>query len=144
MTNWNEVNGAACCTNGWRDPRDDTMAALNELMFRTGAYVAETYNETVLRPLLDEIFTAVGDVVPLLTLDIKHQIIMFQLVAEIGVGKDMYTIWKSNGTLCKIYRVICCISQCIPSFSRELGRQLRLVSGVSREQLSRSDSSEVR
>jgi hypothetical protein len=63
-------DGTLDCAPAWRDPRDAVMAKLvgrascmrcpmltslqNELMFRTGLYVAQQYDDDYLSPLLDE------------------------------------------------------------------------------------------
>ncbi|KAK5168607.1 uncharacterized protein LTR77_005916 [Saxophila tyrrhenica] len=55
ITNYAEMfSSDADCAPAWRDPRDGIMAKLNELMFRTGVYVAQHYDDDYLRPLLDE------------------------------------------------------------------------------------------
>jgi hypothetical protein len=54
FSNWNEWHSLEACAPSFTDPRDSAMAYINELMFRTGAYVAAEYNETYLRPLLDD------------------------------------------------------------------------------------------
>jgi hypothetical protein len=54
FSNWNEWHDLKACAPSFTDPRDSVLAYINELMFRTGAYAAATYNETYLRPLLDD------------------------------------------------------------------------------------------
>ena len=41
------------CAPAWKDPRDEIMAAMNEIMFRTGIYTAQHYNKSYLEPLID-------------------------------------------------------------------------------------------
>ena len=42
------------CAPAWKDPRQDVMASLNELMFRTGVYTAKQYSEPDLTALIDD------------------------------------------------------------------------------------------
>jgi hypothetical protein len=54
LTNYAQLYGPDHdCAPSWKDPRDEVMAALNELMFRTGLYTAKQYNRTYLELLLD-------------------------------------------------------------------------------------------
>ena len=46
--------GTSECAPAWNDPRENIMAALNELAFRTGVYTANTYNDGFLKPMIDD------------------------------------------------------------------------------------------
>ncbi len=50
MEDWKNDQGGCV---GFRDPRDDIMTSLNELMFRTGVYTAQKYSTQQIETLLD-------------------------------------------------------------------------------------------
>ena len=53
ITNYKQYATQRACSYKWKDPRPAAMAGINELMFRTGIYVANTYNTTYLLSQLD-------------------------------------------------------------------------------------------
>lgn len=54
ITNYREMYGPDFdCAPAWKDPRDEIMASLNELLFRTGLYTAQKYDKSYLEPLID-------------------------------------------------------------------------------------------
>lgn len=54
IMNYKDWDHGADWAPKWKDPREDMMASLNELMFRRGVYAAQNYNETYLKPKLDD------------------------------------------------------------------------------------------
>ena len=55
VNNWHAWGWSEACSPSFSDPRDDVMAALNEVMFRTGVYTAQKYTEKHLRPLIEDL-----------------------------------------------------------------------------------------
>ncbi len=53
ITNWEAWDQGDDCAPAFSDPRDQVMAALNEMMFRTGVYTAQHYNESYLKSRID-------------------------------------------------------------------------------------------
>jgi hypothetical protein len=57
ITNYEQADTGKACSYTWADPRSSVMAGLNELMFRTGVYLAEqkTFidNATAIKDFLD-------------------------------------------------------------------------------------------
>ena len=49
-----EIADGTSCTHSWRDPRDDVMAAANELMFRTGLSAAQKNSAAYLESRMDD------------------------------------------------------------------------------------------
>ena len=49
ITNYKAWDNTVACAPAFRDPRDDMMAALNELMFRTGVFAAQSSNSSFLQ-----------------------------------------------------------------------------------------------
>lgn len=74
ITNYEAWDNEELCAPSWKDPRDDILASLNQLMFRIGVYTAQHYNESYLKPLLDEgveiTYNTTG--VPLSEVDVFH------------------------------------------------------------------------
>ena len=54
IKNYLAWDASEACAPAFSDPRDDIMSHLNQLMFRTGVYTAKHYNESYLRPQLDD------------------------------------------------------------------------------------------
>lgn len=54
QTNYARWNGGLDCAPAWRDPRDEIMATLNELMFRTGVHAAQIMTEAQLKSMMDD------------------------------------------------------------------------------------------
>ena len=53
MSNFKAWNDNEDCAPAWTDPRNDLLAALNEIMFRVGVYTAQNFNETYLKSRID-------------------------------------------------------------------------------------------
>lgn len=54
MTNYKRWDNVEDCAPAWNDPFDSILAAMNNMMFRTGVHVAQTYNETHLQSMMDD------------------------------------------------------------------------------------------
>lgn len=54
ITNFKAWDLSEQCAPAWKNPRDNVLAVLNEVMFRTGVYTAKHYNETYLKSRIDD------------------------------------------------------------------------------------------
>lgn len=54
MAKWPEWTAGVACAPEWIDPREDMVAAANELMFRAGFYTAQRYNEAWFQDRLED------------------------------------------------------------------------------------------
>lgn len=54
ITNWDAWNNLQDCAPAFSDPREQILASLNEIMFRTGVYVAQNYDEMWLKDRMDD------------------------------------------------------------------------------------------
>ena len=52
--NYARWNDGLDCAPAWRNPRNEVLAALNELMFRTGVHAAQIMDETQLKSMMDD------------------------------------------------------------------------------------------
>ena len=53
-TNYEAWDNQTDCAPAWKDPTQQILTTLNELMFRTSIYTAATFNESYLKPLIDQ------------------------------------------------------------------------------------------
>jgi hypothetical protein len=53
VTNYEQYLNGTACSFAWKDVRPAAMAGLNELMFRIGVHVANTYDHASLKDMLD-------------------------------------------------------------------------------------------
>ena len=74
QTNFDRWNAGIDCAPAWRDPRDEILAALNELMFRTGVYAAQNFDDTWLKAKMDDGLEVISTVegIPQSVIDVFH------------------------------------------------------------------------
>ena len=103
MSNFKAWNDNEDCAPAWTDPRNDLLAALNEIMFRVGVYTAQNFNETYLKtridPGLEVSYNTTG--VPLTAVQVFHTDFAYfigaavvELVCILTIMYTFYGFWR--------------------------------------------------